>query len=113
MVRCTIVLDPNSLHSSHPRIECCLEAECEAAEHRVVCGNCVIVVIRVGIGEIRCSSAAFATSIVSSTFPLSTVSAVTAALLSFASLLCIVLICDTFVAFYFRTVAVATVGAWG
>src|SRR5436190_21940667 len=99
MVHCTIVLDPDSLHSSHPWIECCLEAECEAAEHRVVCGNGVIVIIHVGIGEIRCSSAASATSIISSTFPPSTVSAVTAALLSFVSLLCIVLVCDTFVAF--------------
>ena len=113
MVRCTIVLDPDSLHSSHPWIECCLEAECEAAEHRVVCGNGVIVIIHVGIGEIRCSSAAFATSIAFPTSPPSTVSAVTAALLSFASLLCIVLVCDTLVAFYFRMIAVATVGAWG
>src|SRR5437660_786499 len=101
MVRCAIVLDPGSLHSPHSWVECCLQVECEATEHRVVCGNGVIVVIRVGISEIRCSSAAFATSIAFPTSPPSTVSAVTAALLSFASLLCIVLICDTLVAFYF------------
>src|SRR5436190_3883228 len=90
MVRCTIVFDPDSLHSPHSWVECCLEAECEVAKDRVVCGNGVIVVFCVG--EIRCSAAvtASATSIVSSTSPPSTVSAVSAALLSFASLLCIV-----------------------
>src|SRR5436190_2611017 len=83
MVRCTIVFDPDSLHSPHSWVECCLEAECEAAEDRVVRGNGVIVVI--GISEIRCSTA-FAASIAFSTSPPSTVSDVTAALLSFASL---------------------------
>src|SRR2546423_20583 len=113
MVRCSIVFDPDSLHSPHSWVECCLEAEREAAEDRVVCGNGVIVVI--GIGEIRCPTAvtAFATSMVSTPSPFPPVSPFTAALLSFASLLCIVLVCDTLVAFYFRMVAVATVGAWG
>ena len=107
MVRCTIVFDPDSLHSPHSWVECCLEAECEAAEDRVVRGNGVIVVI--GISEIRCSTASAASMAFSTSPP----SAVTAALLSFASLLCIVLVCDMFVAFLLRMIAVATVGAWG
>jgi len=52
MMRCTIILDPDSFDSPDISINCRLEAKRESAEYRVVCRSVAINTAIVGIGVI-------------------------------------------------------------
>ena len=55
VMRCAIILDPDSFDSPDISINCRFEAKRESAEYRVVCRSVAINTAVVGIGVIRIS----------------------------------------------------------